>query len=106
MTNLGWGIAIWIGIILAYLVIRTARTWVKEFARQIQQQKMCEDRRCAYYQDYLQKGPALLTHSQYHEAVNSFEYWATTAQRCEDDDISAPSYTDKMLNLYRMQARM
>ena len=92
--------------LFVFLAARAVQMAMRDFVKQLEEKRACEERRCGYYWAYLKKGPPDLSHSQYHEAVNSFNYWKTTLERCEDDDISAPFFSNKMFELYRTQARM
>ena len=109
MTTWQWVGLVCMAIIVLLIVVRMAQASVREFARQLEQKKMCDDHCCNYYREYLQKGPADISHSQYHEAVNSFHYWKEREGRYafeEDRYCGVPWYTTKMVEVYRRQARI
>lgn len=108
MTNLGIGAVVLVGLALLAVVVQSIRVWVKELVERAEQARLCEKRACAYYTDYLKKGPALLSHSQYHESVNAFRYWTTARDQWEwaDGRGGAPTYTGRMIQNYRIQARL
>jgi len=108
MTNLGIGLVVILGVVLLCLVIQAIRISAREFANRVKQWQLCESHRCVYYTDYLKKGPADLSHSQYHEAVNAHKYWTDSMDEWEgyQGRGGVPTYTARMIQLYRIQARL
>lgn len=92
------GISITALFYMASVLLRAARDNRKRL-------EACEDRECEYFTDYLQKGPADLSHSQYHAAANTWAFWYDRQYLLAAKGGSSER-VDKMCALYGQQARL
>lgn len=106
MTKLGWAIAALICFTLLVIMVQMVRVWVNELRERRRQRQLCEARVCAYYTEYLRKGTADLSHSQYHEVAKAYRYWLDARNEWEDAAGATPYHTLRMIQLYGRQARM
>jgi hypothetical protein len=93
---------------LAGIVFAVFSALLKQRAKDKAQWQICSARKCEYFTDYLAKGPAFLSHSQYHEAANGLAYWSDDsadwkAQRMAARGVDA--HAEKMRQLYAHQVR-
>lgn len=95
-------------VIFAAIVAFLFRAMLKQQRKDRAQYQICAARQCEYFTDYLMKGPAFLSHSQYHEAANGLAYWSDDsadwkAQRTATRGVDA--HAEKMRRVYAHQVR-
>ena len=105
MKTWQWVGVVWAAIVILVAVIRIAMAWVHELRKQAKQHELCEEHRCDYFTEYLEKGPPDLTHSQFHQAQQSLSYWEKAYEAWEEMGGSVPFHTSRMVQLFRMQTR-
>lgn len=102
MNRLG----LWLLLVLCLAgIARMLQVWIRTARDHQNALKLCESRECLYFTDYLQKGPADLSHAQYHSALQSLEFWENRSHDYIEEFGRDSAYSGRMAKLYRRQAR-
>lgn len=91
----------WVGVLFLLM-------WLGAIVRNEKRVDACKAQACGYYTHYLSKGPAHLSHCQFHEAENSYFYWhERVLEECERP--AKPCYRTRaafLADMYNKQIRI